>query len=131
MSIQCQKIWIEQCEAAEGIRENFGLQNALDYLLGEKLFTFLLASEQDEAFAAEIPAFIEEIRCLFTSEEIRGYLTAWNKRNSSLHRIPTSRRTIWTKTSKKSFGRAIRSPALKSYCASHVSAISCINYCLL
>ena len=74
MSIQCQKIWIEQCEAAEGIRENFGLQNALDYLLGEKLFTFLLASEQDEAFAAEIPAFIEEIRCLFTSEEIREYL---------------------------------------------------------
>ena len=74
MSIQCHKIWIEQCEAAEGIRENFGLQNALDYLLGEKLFTFLLVSEQHEAFAAEIPAFIEAIRRLFTSEEIREYL---------------------------------------------------------
>jgi hypothetical protein len=33
MSIQFHKIWIEQCEATEGIRENYGLQNALDYLI--------------------------------------------------------------------------------------------------
>jgi hypothetical protein len=36
-SIQFHKIWIDQCEATEGIREHFGLQNALDYLIGEKL----------------------------------------------------------------------------------------------
>ena len=30
------KIWIEQCEAARGIEEEFGTQKALDYLVGEK-----------------------------------------------------------------------------------------------
>jgi hypothetical protein len=73
-SIQCHEIWVEQCAASEDIRENFGLQNALDYLIGEKLVTFLLISEQDPTFAAEIPAFVEEIRRLFTPEEIRDYL---------------------------------------------------------
>ena len=73
-SIECHKIWIEQCAATEDIRETFGLQNALDYLIGEKLFTFLLISERDPAFAAEIPMFVEEIRRLFTPDEIRNYL---------------------------------------------------------
>ena len=73
-SIECHKIWIEQCAATEDIRENFGLQNALDYLIGEKLFTFLLISEQDTAFAAEVPMFVEEIRRLFTASEIGDYL---------------------------------------------------------
>jgi hypothetical protein len=73
-SIECHKVWIEQCAATEDIRETFGLQNALDYLIGEKLFTFLLISEQDPAFAAEVPMFVEEIRRLFTPAEIRNYL---------------------------------------------------------
>ena len=36
-------------------RESFGPEKALDYLIGEKLFTFLMASEQDPEFAAEVP----------------------------------------------------------------------------
>ena len=43
-SIEFHKIWIDQCAATEGIRERFGLKDALDYLIGEKLFTFLMAS---------------------------------------------------------------------------------------
>jgi hypothetical protein len=73
-SIQFHKIWIEQCEATEGIRERFGLENALDYLIGEKLFHFVQASEQRPEFAAELPAFVAEIRRLFTAGEIRAYL---------------------------------------------------------
>ena len=68
------KIWIEQCAAAEDIHENFGLKNALNYLIGEKLFSFLHAAERDPLFAAEVPAFIGEIRRLFTAKEIRDYL---------------------------------------------------------
>lgn len=34
------KIWIDQCAATEGIREKFGLEDALNYLIGEKLFSF-------------------------------------------------------------------------------------------
>ncbi|MGH8525124.1 MAG: hypothetical protein ACREXY_13200 [Gammaproteobacteria bacterium] len=73
-SIQFHKIWIEQCEATEGIRESFGLKNALDYLIGEKLFHFVQASEQHPEFAAEVPAFVAEIRRLFAAGEISEYL---------------------------------------------------------
>jgi hypothetical protein len=73
-SIEFHKLWIDQCAATEEIRESFGLKNALDYLIGEKLFTFLMASEQDAEFAAEVPAFIDQIRGIFTTEEIRAYL---------------------------------------------------------
>ena len=68
------RIWIDQCEAAENIREHFGLQSALTYLIGEKLFSFLHTAERDPLFAAETPAFIKEIRRIFSTEEIRLYL---------------------------------------------------------
>ena len=73
-SIEFHKIWIDQCDATEGIRDQFGLENALDYLIGEKLFTFLMASEGDAQFAAEVPAFVAEIRRIFTPAEINAYL---------------------------------------------------------
>src|SRR5258708_36813751 len=72
--IECHKIWIDQCAATEDIRESFGPEKALDYLIGEKLFTFLMASEQDPEFAAEVPAFVDEIRRMFTTAQIRTYL---------------------------------------------------------
>jgi hypothetical protein len=68
------KIWIEQCAATEDIRERFGLENALDYLIGEKLFSFVEAAEQDPLFAQELPDFVAEIRRLFNAGEIRTYL---------------------------------------------------------
>ena len=73
-SIEFHKIWIDQCDATEDIRESFGLEDALDYLIGEKLFTFLMASERDPQFAAEVPVFVDEIRRIFTGSEIRDYL---------------------------------------------------------
>jgi hypothetical protein len=73
-SIQFHKIWIEQCEATEGIRESFGLKNALDYLIGEKLFHFVQASEQHPEYAAELPAFVAEIQRIFGEAEIGEYL---------------------------------------------------------
>jgi hypothetical protein len=72
-SMEFRKVWIEQCAATEDIREQFGRKSALD-LLDEKLFNFLEAAEQDPAFPAEVPAFIAEIRRLFTAPELRDYL---------------------------------------------------------
>lgn len=46
MSIEFHKLWIDQCEATEEIRDHFGLNNALDYLIREKLFSFVHAAEQ-------------------------------------------------------------------------------------
>jgi hypothetical protein len=51
------KIWIDQCEAAEGIEDDFGTQKALDYLVGEKFLNFLEAADDNADFRAEIPAF--------------------------------------------------------------------------
>ena len=73
-SAEFHRIWIEQCAATEDIRWAFGLDNALDYLIGEKLFAFLMVSERDPAFAAELPAFVAEIRKLFSAGEIHAYL---------------------------------------------------------
>jgi hypothetical protein len=72
--IQFGKIWIDQCQATQGIRGHFGLHNASDYLIGEKLFSFVHASEPHPEFAAELPLFIAEIRRLFTADEIHRYL---------------------------------------------------------
>ncbi|MGA3127787.1 MAG: hypothetical protein ABSD13_13830 [Candidatus Korobacteraceae bacterium] len=72
--IQFHKIWIDPCEATEGIRDQYGLQRALDYLIGEKLFSFVHAAEQTPEFAAELPHFVTEIRRTFTAQEICSYL---------------------------------------------------------
>jgi hypothetical protein len=72
--IQFHKIWIDQCEATEGIRERFGLDDALHYLIGEKLFSFVHAAEDDPDFAAELPAFVAEIRRIFSTVEITDFL---------------------------------------------------------
>jgi hypothetical protein len=68
------RIWIDQCAASEDIRDHLGLSTALNYLIGEKLFSFLRAAEQNPLFAAELPDFIREIKRLFTAEVIRDYL---------------------------------------------------------
>jgi hypothetical protein len=42
------KIWEEQCEATRTIRERFGVENALDYLIGEKLLNFAKAADHGD-----------------------------------------------------------------------------------
>jgi hypothetical protein len=64
------EMWIEQCEAARDIREAFGLQKALGYLIGEKLLNFLRAADEDPAFAGELPRFKQ----FFDRTEIETYL---------------------------------------------------------
>jgi hypothetical protein len=59
------KIWMEQCEAARGIEDEFGTQPALAYLVAEKFLNFLEAADKDPAFRAEVPAFVAEIQRLF------------------------------------------------------------------
>jgi hypothetical protein len=68
------KIWIEQCEAARGIREAFGREKALGYLIGEKLLNFVRDADRDPEFAEELPKFIAEIREIFEPWELREYL---------------------------------------------------------
>jgi hypothetical protein len=72
--MQPEQIWIEQCEAARRIEDEFGTRNALDYLIGEKVLNFLEAAETHAEFRAEIPAFVEEVRAIFEPWQLAEYL---------------------------------------------------------
>ncbi len=64
------KIWIDQCEAAEGIKERFGVESALRYLIGEKFLNFLEESDRQPGFAEEVPNFVAEVKQMFQPLEI-------------------------------------------------------------
>ena len=68
------QIWIEQCEAARGIEAEFGTQDALSYLIGEKFINFLEAAEDNSEFREEIPAFVTDIKELFEQWQLAEYL---------------------------------------------------------
>jgi len=68
------KIWIEQCEAARGIEDEFGSVEAMKYLVGEKLMNYLQAAEKDAEFRAELPAFVAEIKTIFERWQLAEYL---------------------------------------------------------
>ena len=69
-----QHVWMDQCDAAEGIRLRFGLAEAFDYVVGEKLLNFAEAAARDPDFARELPRFVSRVRSMFTADEIRSHL---------------------------------------------------------
>lgn len=69
-----EKIWVEQCAAAVGIRQRHGVEAAADYLIGEKLPMFAEAAATRPTFARELPAFVGEARRLFSTAEIAASL---------------------------------------------------------
>lgn len=68
------EFWREQCDAARKIRDEFGVDRALNYLVGEKFINFLSAAETEKAFRAEIPGFVAEIQDIFCRSELAAYL---------------------------------------------------------
>jgi hypothetical protein len=69
-----QDIWIEQCMATRSIKERFGLKDAFDYLVGEKLMTYADAALTRPEFARELPQFVAEVRRIFSAMEIEQHL---------------------------------------------------------
>ena len=65
--------WTDQCEAAENIREQFGAEKSIGYLVGEKFVTTLRYARSHPDLAKEIPEFAARIREIFETHE----LTAW------------------------------------------------------
>src|SRR5215218_8674680 len=68
------KIWVEQCEAARRIEDEFGTDKSLAYLVGEKFLNFLEAAETHPDFRAEIPAFAAEVKTIFERWQLAEYL---------------------------------------------------------
>jgi hypothetical protein len=69
------KIWVHQCRATRRIKKRFGVESALDYLLGEKLLNFAEVADRRPEFAAELPRFQTEVWNVFNPYELAGYLT--------------------------------------------------------
>jgi len=80
-----EKIWIEQCRATRAIKRRFGVKDALDYLVGEKLRMFVGAARNDAAFARELPRFLAAIWRVFNEYELAGYVAM---------QVPTVRRQL-------------------------------------
>lgn len=72
--MELHRMWTEQCDATTGIRNAFGTQQALNYLIGEKLLDFVEAAESNDDFKNELPAFAARIRTLFDSQQLAAYL---------------------------------------------------------
>ncbi len=73
MSHPLEKIWKVQREAAEGLRERFGADDALGYLVGEKFVNFLDAAATRPEVEAEVPAFAVRVREIFNIHELRAF----------------------------------------------------------
>ena len=78
-------IWIDQCQAARDIREEWGTRKALGYLVGEKLLNYLRASDSDPSWAAKMPLFAAEIRRIFTTDELREYFATTMRVGPAAH----------------------------------------------
>lgn len=72
--MELHRMWTEQCDATTGIRNAFGTQQALNYLIGEKLLDFIEAAEKDSLFGSELPGFVGRIRTMFEPAELAAYL---------------------------------------------------------
>lgn len=68
------EIWLDQCAAAQVIRQRYGLRAAFDYLVAEKLLNFADAATLRPEFARELPRFVSRVRDLFTPGQIRAQL---------------------------------------------------------
>lgn len=66
--------WREQCAAALTIQEEYGVQKALGYLVGEKLLHHVEAAETRPAFARTLPAFVAAVREMFEPHVLRECL---------------------------------------------------------
>ncbi len=71
------RIWIEQCQAAQAIRERFGARSALDYLVGEKLVGFAARAKTRREFSHELPRFKAAVWTVFEAHEIDDYLSGF------------------------------------------------------
>jgi hypothetical protein len=72
--MELHRMWTEQCDATTGIRNAFGTQQALNYLVGEKFLDFIEAAETNDVFKNELPAFAARIKTLFGADELAAYL---------------------------------------------------------
>jgi hypothetical protein len=78
-------IWIDQCEAARGIRKAWGARKALGYLIGEKLLNYIRAADADPSWKGNLLPFATKIRVIFTHDELRTYFATTTRVGAAGH----------------------------------------------
>ncbi|WP_375264216.1 hypothetical protein [Palleronia sp.] len=72
--VKPENIWREQCDAAITIHARYGVQAALDYLIGEKLLHFTTAARKHPEFAEQLPFFVARLLQMFSRKVILRYI---------------------------------------------------------
>ena len=68
------KIIQSQTDAARGILEDFGPEQAMGYPIGEKFLNFLEVAETDRQWREAIPEFVAQIKALFEPFQLAEFL---------------------------------------------------------
>jgi hypothetical protein len=68
------EIVADWCEAARNIEGGFGVEKAMDYLIGEKFLNFLEVAETNRDWQQAIPAFVAEIKSIFEPWQLAQHL---------------------------------------------------------
>lgn len=94
-----EKIGMEPCEAARRIKDDFGIQKALGYLIGEKFISFLRYQKLNlpELSEENLTGFISEIKQIFSQDEIRNYFENVRRVGSSGHIMPDEEYEVFRK----------------------------------
>jgi hypothetical protein len=67
-------LWLEQCRAARTIAANWGVRQALEYLIAEKFLAFVREARRHDSFATELPRFAEEVKASFERDDLAAFL---------------------------------------------------------
>ena len=76
------EIWIEQCDAAQNIKQRYGTKAAFDYVIAEKLLNFANAASRHPEFARELPRFVSCVRRMFTRQEMQTHIARIEREQS-------------------------------------------------
>lgn len=98
---ECRKQWQDECEAGARIKENYGLEKALEYLIRGKLACFLERGKEEPVFLEELPNLVSAIQDVFERHEIETYLKnvthlrPYGRRIRKLLMTPLKPRLVW------------------------------------
>ena len=79
------KIIADWCEAARRVEEDYGLEKALGYLIGENFLKFLEVAESNSQWQQVIPAFVAEIKTLFEPWQLAEFLNTPRRQGALGH----------------------------------------------
>jgi hypothetical protein len=67
------------------MRAEFGKEQALRYLVGEKFLAYLRTSDREPALRDDLPRLVAEVRAMFNERELREYFSGVRRLGATAH----------------------------------------------